>query len=74
MGSSFKIGSFNAIDTNEEKKSSKNGGNDDLKKKLLMLGAIILVGAVVIGIVLFLVSAFSNKTYSYDQIEKVMPA
>ena len=34
MGSSFKIGSFNAIDTNEEKKSSKNGGNDDLKKKL----------------------------------------
>ncbi len=72
MGSSFKIGSFNAIDTNEEKKSSKNGGNDDLKKKLLMLGAIILVGAVVIGIVLFLVSAFSNKTYSYDQIEKVM--
>ncbi len=73
MGTNFNLGSFNAINTNEtnEKKKSNNShdSNDDLKKKLLLFMGIIVAGVVVIAVVLLL---FSNKNYSYDDIEKIM--
>mgnify|MGYP006069320243 CR=1 FL=1 len=74
MGSSFKIGSFNAIDTNDEKnpKSNNHGANDELKKKLLVFAGIILAVVIILFLVLYLFSLFTNKTYSYDEIEEVM--
>lgn len=75
MGSKFNIGSFNAIDTSEEKKQkshSSKGTNDELKKKLLVLGGIILAGVVILFLVLFLLSLFTQKNYSYEEIETIM--
>lgn len=74
MGTNFNVGSFNAIDTNEqkEKSGSANGfhsSNDELKKRLMIFGGVIIIGVVLIAIVLFL---FSKKTYTYDDIEKIM--
>lgn len=73
MGTNFNVGSFNTINTSETKEkkkpSSSHSSNDDLKKKLLLFGGIIVVGVVVIAVVLLL---FSKKTYSYDEIEKIM--
>ena len=55
MGSNFNVGSFNAINTDEENKTKKTnkGGNDDLKKKLIFLGAIILGGVLGFLVVFF---------------------
>lgn len=75
MGTNFNVGSFNAINTDEENKSkskSSKGPNDELKKKLLFLGAIIIAGVVVLFLVLFLLSSFTKKEYTYDQIEEIM--
>ena len=72
MGSNFNVGSFNAINTNEtkdKKPSSSHSVSDDLKKRLLIFGGVIVIGVVLIAVVLLL---FSNKTYSYDDIEKIM--
>ena len=72
MGTNFNVGSFNAINTNEtkdKKSSSSHSVNDDLKKRLLIFGGVIVIGVVLIAVVLLL---FSNKTYSYDDIEKIM--
>lgn len=72
MGTNFNVGSFNAINTNEtkdKKTSSSHSVNDDLKKRLLIFGGVIVIGVVLIAVVLLL---FSNKTYSYDDIEKIM--
>lgn len=73
MGTNFNVGSFNAINTNETKEkkepSNFNSSGDDLKKKLLLFGGIIIVAVVVIAVVLLL---FSKKTYTYDEIEKIM--
>ena len=73
MGTNFNVGSFNAINTSEveDKKPSNNfhGTGDDLKKKLLIFGGIIIVGVILIAVILVL---FSKKTYSYDDIEKIM--
>lgn len=72
MGTNFNVGSFNAINTNEtkdKKPSSSHSVNDDLKKRLLIFGGVIVIGVVLIAVVLLL---FSNKTYSYDDIEKIM--
>ena len=45
MGSNFNVGSFNAINTDEENKTKKTnkGGNDDLKKKLIFWEPLFLV-------------------------------
>lgn len=73
MGSNFNVGSFNAINTDEEKKSSSHKGDDnELKKKLLFLGAIIIGGVLILFLILFLVSSFVQKNYSYDEIEEIM--
>lgn len=74
MGSNFNVGSFNAINTDEENKTKKTnkGGNEDLKKKLIFLGAIILGGVLVLFLVLFLLSFLVQKSYSYDEIEDIM--
>ena len=73
MGSNFNVGSFNAINTDEEKKSSSHKGSDnELKKKLLFLGVIIVAGVLVLFLILFLVSSFVQKNYSYDDIEEIM--
>lgn len=74
MGSNFNVGSFNAIDTNEDttKKSKSSGGNDDLRKKLIFLAAIIIGGVVIIAIIMFAVSVLFPKAYTYDEIEKIM--
>lgn len=77
MATNFKIGSFNAIDTSEENenkssKSSKGGQNPDLKKKLIFLGGVILGVVVVLFLVLYLVSLFIGKNYSYDDLETIM--
>ena len=73
MGSNFNVGSFNAINTDEEKKSSSHKGTDnELKKKLLFLGVIIVAGVLVLFLILFLVSSFVQKNYSYDDIEEIM--
>lgn len=73
MGTNFNVGSFNAINTSEVKKektsNSSHGSSNELKKRLLVFGGIIVVFVVLIAIVLLL---FSNKTYSYDDIEQVM--
>lgn len=73
MGTNFNVGSFNAINTSEveDKKPSNNfhGTGDDLKKKLLIFGGIIIVGVILIAVILVL---FSKKTYSYDDVEKIM--
>lgn len=72
MGTNFNVGSFNAINTNEtkdKKPSSSHSVNDDLKKRLLIFGGVIVIGVVLIAVVLLL---FSNKTYSYDDIENIM--
>ena len=75
MGTNFNVGSFNAINTNEPKKSnSKNGkgSNEDLRKRLMLMGAAILGGAIVLFLLLFLLSLFMNKNYTYDDIENIM--
>lgn len=73
MGSKFNVGSFNAINTDEENKPKSNkGGNDDLKKKLIFLGIIILGGVLVLFLILFLLSLLVQKSYSYDEIESIM--
>ena len=73
MGTNFKIGSFNAIDTTDAKKSTNSSkGNDDFRKRLLLFGGIILVGIIVLFLLLFLISIFFKKTYSYDDVEAIM--
>lgn len=75
MGSNFNIGSFNAINTDEEKhpkKSGSGGVNDDLRKKLLYLGGIILGGVLILFLILFIVSSITGKNYSYDDMEEIM--
>lgn len=77
MATNFKVGSFNAIDTSEENekkssKSNKSGQNLDLKKRLLFLGGIILGVVVVLFLVLYLISLFVGKNYSYDDLETIM--
>lgn len=75
MGTNFNVGSFNAINTDIENKPKKNnskGSNDDFKKKLLVLGGVILGGAIILFLVLFLISTFFPKSYSYDEIENIM--
>ena len=75
MGTKFNVGSFNAINTdieNKPKKNSSKSSNDDFKKKLLILGGIILGGAIILFLVLFLISTFFPKSYSYDEIENIM--
>lgn len=73
MGTNFNVGSFNAINTNEEKKQKpsdkSHNFNTDLGKKLLIFGGVIIIGVALIAVVLLL---FSNKTYTYDDIEKIM--
>ena len=76
MGSNFNVGSFNAIDTAEDTKNKKttksSGGNEDLKKKLILLGVVILGGVIILALIMFVVSVFMPKSYTYDQIEKIM--
>lgn len=74
MGTNFNVGSFNAINTNEQNEKSGRGHNlhssdGELKKRLMLFGGVIIIVVVLISIILFL---FSNKTYSYDDIEKIM--
>ena len=74
MGTNFNVGSMNAINTNPEtkKSSKKDDKNNDLKKKLLLFGGIIVGGFLLLFLVMFLVSAFSTKQYSYDDMEEIM--
>lgn len=75
MGTNFNVGSFNAINTSEEKKPKSNkshGSNDELRKRLLLFGGVVLGGAILLFLILFLLSLFMQKTYSYDDIEKIM--
>lgn len=73
MGTNFNVGSFNAINTSETKKQKPGNKtqsfNSGLAKKLLIFLVVLFVGALLVGVVLYI---FSNKTYDYDAIENIM--
>lgn len=56
----------------EEKTTSNNNDKKELKKKMIMLMGIILGGFILILLILAIFSLFSSKSYSYDDLEKVL--
>lgn len=69
-----KVNDFDLVDDMEEEKSSnkKDDNSDELKRFILKLMLIIGGGVLLLILILGISSMFTKKSYSYDEIEKVM--
>ena len=60
------------LDDDESTSKKSSGSNDDARKRLFLLMGIIVGGTVVLLIILYIASLFTNKNYSYDDMESIM--
>ncbi len=58
--------------TVEDTSSSSSGSNSNMKKQLIKLMLFIGVGFVVLFLILYVLSLFNHKTYSYESVEEIM--
>ena len=56
----------------EEEESSKKSMDNSVKKRMLLFMGIIFIGFILLMLILYLVSIFFHRSYSYDDIELVL--
>ncbi len=67
----FKIANENKNDDNVEDKK-KNINNDEFKKKMKKMAIYIMGGFVILMVILAIMSLFTKKNYSYDEVENIL--
>ena len=67
----FKIANENKNDDNVED-TKKNVNNDELKKRMKKMAIYIMGGFVILMVILAILSLFTKKNYSYDDIETIL--
>lgn len=73
MAMNFNVGKINEIETEEENETPKKSTNDnDFKKRIILIGGIIIGGFIVLLVILWIASLFTTRSYSYEEIEKIL--
>lgn len=67
-----KVNDFDIEDDMEEDTSKSSSNSDDLKKLIIKLTIVIGAGILILILVLSISSKFTNKSYSYEEIEEIM--
>lgn len=71
MDDELNVGSVNDVNT-EENKINNNNNNDEFRKKILKIVTIIVGIAILFLIILFIVSLFFKKNYTYSELENLL--